>query len=140
MYDNFFMNERFFVKNKNIKEVKTLKWTRGNYFIDFVFFLIVVKCNKKFYKKTIVLWKRCIFLRCETWMKHGGIFLGERIKKIKIVLYVIMHLEVNFVLNFWFINVYVNHVNERKLFVVFVHNIHVILFICVIVGNIVNVI
>ena len=50
-------------------------------------------CNKKFYKKDS-------FSRCETWMKHGGIFLGERIEKIKIVLYVTMHLETNFVLSF----------------------------------------
>ena len=50
-------------------------------------------CNKKFYKKDS-------FSRCETWMKHGGIFLGERIEKTKIALYAIMRLEINFVLYF----------------------------------------
>ena len=34
------------------------------------------------------------------WMKHGGIFLGESIKKNQIVLYVIMHLENKIALNF----------------------------------------
>ena len=51
-------------------------------------------CNKKFYKKDSFL------VVGETWMKHGVIFLGERIEKTKIALYAIMRLEINFVLNF----------------------------------------
>ena len=74
----------------------------------------------------------------EEWMKHGGIFSRKDMKKNQTVLYVIMRLENLIVLNFLFINVYVNVVKERRLCVGFVRNILKNLSICVNVNDILN--
>ena len=74
----------------------------------------------------------------EEWMKHGGIFSRKDMKKNQTVLYVIMRLENIIVLNFLFINVYVNVVKERRLCVGFVRNILKNLSICVNVNDILN--
>ena len=67
-------------------------------------------------------------------------FSREHMKRNQIVSLCYNGLENFIVLNFWFTNVYVNHVKERKLCVGFAHNMFEILFICVIVGNMSNVI
>ena len=101
---------------------------------------IVLRVFLFYINRSSICWCDFLFYKIDRvfvvrWMKRGGIFSRDRIKRNKIVLYVITRLTINIVLNIWFINVYVNRVKERRLSAGFVHNMLMNLFICVIVGK-----